>query len=172
MNRFDIALGKKSCKSVLLHNTREEPPPSRHEPVVPEQGTLQEVLLGFIYRAVAYQLSRPFLERMRETHPEFKREFLTLSVGLPIRMGNTQIAVGLYRNYNDAVIITHSHDAHTELLRRLGDIGINNGRIYHNERTVRGCVARIVIMDEASWIPKPLIDSAYCINAEFFIKLG
>jgi hypothetical protein len=110
------------------------------------------------------------------TLPIAKKEFLTLKLSLPRRLGNTTIAVKLLETLKNSILISRVQESVNNVKQCHKEIFEKSGKNIFTRYTFESKVKRkkyfCVIVDEASYIEDRILDNIYKINSKFFILIG
>ena len=99
----------------------------------------------------------------------YKKEFATLKLVLPRRMGNTTILLEFLKKYKESIFIAYSKDYY------LNDERIKNlpgDRVFLASDCLRGKKTDIVLVDVGSFVTEKKLKNIYDIDAKFYIFLG
>ena len=98
----------------------------------------------------------------------YKKEFATLKLVLPRRMGNTTILLELFKKYKESVLIPYTKDYLKEDRIR----SLPKERVFLAGPCLRGMKTGIVFIDVGSYVTEKKLKNIYDIEAKFYIFLG
>ncbi len=111
----------------------------------------------------------------RVLHKErYLREFGTVHIGLPRRLGNTTLATDLLEEIRDAILITISEE-HIENTLSMSNKPELRKRIttYRTENLMNRLKrAKVVIMDMATYIPDTIYDKIEKTNCQAIVAIS
>jgi len=99
----------------------------------------------------------------------YKKEFATLKLVLPRRMGNTTILLEFFKKYKESIFIAYSKDYY------FGDERVKNlpkDRVFLASSCLKGKKTDIVLIDVGSFVTERKLKNIYDIDAKFYIFLG
>ena len=91
----------------------------------------------------------------------FKKEYSTIKICLPRRMGNTTLALTCLGSFAHTIIVVNPRSPLK--CKKM---------FYSNFKEFEGITVDTVVVDGFSYMTKEEIDNIYNINAKFFILLG
>jgi polyribonucleotide nucleotidyltransferase len=107
--------------------------------------------------------------------PSAKKEFQTLKISLPRRLGNTTVALKLLELLENSILISNTQDSvnnikqcHEEIFEKCG----KNIFTRYTLKKVRRKKYFCVIVDEASYLEDSILEKIYGINSKYFILVG
>jgi hypothetical protein len=178
MGRYDIALGRESTikkDSFINEGLPDNGVLSDEMRITSIQNAFLAGIIETVEDFVKYKSNSSWLKQIQDNYNpiDFKKEFLTIKLGLPRRSGKTTIAVALLTRFQDALLIVANSTLQRELRRRLIELSIDPERtVIYDWRHILGRSAQYVIIDDASHVSREMMDAAYYVNAKFFILLG
>jgi hypothetical protein len=99
----------------------------------------------------------------------FNKEFNTLRIGLPRRVGNTTLALMVFQHYPSSILFVQNQSTimHDPRLRSL-----DRDRVYSKAFQSFGHSPSVVIVDVASYLTGREQENIFSINSNAFIFLG
>ena len=99
----------------------------------------------------------------------FKRKILTLRMSLPRRMGNTTLAVKLFKHYKNSLLVIPS----MSYLKSMTYGVFDRTRVVTPQMQL-DCLGAVpvVIVDVATWMKPEQIEKIYGIMSDFYVLLG
>lgn len=101
---------------------------------------------------------------------QYRKEFATIRLTLPRRMGNTTLALKCFKYFKDSVLIVCNINMKNNLLSYNKSLKSKINRISTPGTIKSGYKVKTVIVDTASWILD--LDTIYKIEADLYILLG
>ena len=110
------------------------------------------------------------LFRSLESREFFKKEILTLKMSLPRRMGNTTLAVKLFKFYKNSLLVIPS----MSYLMGTMTYGVFDKSRVVTPQMQLDCLdaVPVVIVDVATWMKPEQIEKIYDIKSDFYVFLG
>jgi hypothetical protein len=129
-------------------------------------------IIKILKRNLLKELSKSgsyYNDKKKEDLIRFRKEFSTVKISLPRRMGNTTLAIRCFKEFKKSILISS-----------IISVLFSDPRISKKDRNrmatprsllLRGIKTDVVILDCASYVSKKDIENVYEIDAEFYIFL-
>jgi hypothetical protein len=103
----------------------------------------------------------------------FNKEYATIKIALPRRMGNTTLALKCLNHFKNSIIVAYNKESACRF-EDYPNIGSFKNRIYTPKmKSLCGINTDVCVVDCASYLSKKDIDSIYRgVHAGFYVLLG
>jgi hypothetical protein len=110
---------------------------------------------------------------------QYRKEFATIKISFPRRMGNTTLALKCFKQFKDSILIVYNRSSMIDLLNgnkylnsKIDRVFAPNMKFPDGTSTFKGLSSKIVIVDTASVMEKKAMDAIYNIKAGLYILIG